>query len=385
MIKRNYPLMLLPLIVALVAVACSSQQPEPQPPVEAEEEAEAEEAPAEEAAAEEEAEPEMPALPDIGTINVGYIPITGFAPFFVASELGYFEDEGLDINFELFRSGDPMIAPLAQGQLDVGGGETGPALFNAIDQDFDVRVVGSLASQREGHGGVPLLVRTDLLESGEVSSVADLAGRKVAINIGGGMAEYLLAEALGQAGLTVDDVELIFIPFPEIPQALANASVDAGVLPHPLAGSALRPGEDSGPPAGVLLPGEKLSDTNPQNGVIYFGQRLLEPENREVGVRFLIAYLRAARDFVDDDAWRQNDDIVNAFIEFTSVPEPAIRNGVSYYFDPNGQINTASTADVIQYHFDRGYTDLSEPISLEALILNDFLDEALARLGEYEG
>lgn len=133
------------------------------------------------------------------------------------------------------------------------------------------------------------------------------------------------------------------------------------------------------------MPGEKLSDTNPQNGVIYFGQRLLEPENREVGVRFLIAYLRAARDFVDDDAWRQNDDIVNAFIEFTSVPEPAIRNGVSYYFDPNGQINTASTADVIQYHFDRGYTDLSEPISLEALILNDFLDEALARLGEYEG
>ncbi len=318
-------------------------------------------------------------LPDIGTIKVGYIPILGFAPYFVALERGYFAEQGLDVELELFRSGDPMIAPLSLGQLDVGGGETGPALINAFNQGLDVRVVGSLASQPAGFGAVPLLVRTELIESGEVTSPADLAGKKVAVNILRGNAEYLLARALEQGGLTIEDVEMVSIPFPEMPQALANGAVDAAILPHPLAGRALGDGS-----AQVLLNGDEIVE-GAQNGVIYFGQRLLQPENREIGVRFLVAYLKAARDLQDEEGFtfRTNDEVVSAIQTWTNVPEPAIRNGVAYFFDPNGVINLDSTADVVGYHIANGYTEASE-IDLDALIITDFLEEALERVGEFE-
>ncbi len=320
---------------------------------------------------------------DLGTIKVGYIPILGFVPFFVAQERGYFADEGLEVELQTFRTGDDMIAPLGLGQLDVGGGETGPALFNAIDQDLDVQVVGALAAQPEGRGAVPLLVRRDLLESGEVQDVSDLAGRKIALNVERGMAEYLLAKALESAGLTVDDVEMVTIPFPEVPQALANAAVDAAILPHPLASVALRPGEDDAPPiAGVLIEGDQITEY-PQNGVLYYGQRLLEPENHDVGVRFMVAFLRAARDVQGDD-WRSNDEIVNAILEYTTVPEPAVRNGVAYYFDPNGEINVSSSKDIQDYHFGRAYTDMEDPLTWDQIFVGSFVEEAVAELGTYE-
>jgi NitT/TauT family transport system substrate-binding protein len=370
MLMRKYVWLPILLIIALLAAACSSQdEATPTPTQEPQD------------MAEPVAEPEQPeeqpeeSAVELETIKVGYIPILGFAPYFVAQEKGYFEEQGLNVEMELFRSGDPMIAPLSQGQLDVGGGETGPALFNAINLGLDVKVVGALAAQPEGYGAVPLLVRSELFDSGEVTSPADLAGRKVAVNIERGTAEYLLASALAQGGLTLDDIELVSIPFPEMQAALANEAVDAAILPHPLAGRALGEGD-----ASILLNGDKIAD-NPQNGVIYFGQRLLQPENRETAVAFLVAYLRAARE-LQGDAFRSNDELVNAIVEWTGVPEPAVRNGVAYYFDPDGAINEASTADFQAYHVDKGYTEFSEPLPLDAIIFSEFLDEALTRLNE---
>lgn len=307
---------------------------------------------------------------------MGYIPILGFAPYFVAVEKGYFAEQGLTVELQSFRSGDPMIAPLSTGQLDVGGGETGPALFNAISQDFDVRVVAALAAQPPGNGAVPLLVRKELFESGEVTEPADLQGRKVAVNVERGMAEYLLHEALARADLTVDDVELVAIPFPEMPQALANAAVDVAILPHPLASRAIGEGA-----AAVMLEGDQIVDT-PQNGVIYFGQRLLDPANREVGVRFLAAYLQAARDLFGE-GWRADENVA-IINQYTNVPPPAIQKGVAYFFDPNGVINRSSTEKIQAYHVSRGYTELSDPLPLEEIIDESFLEEALERIGTFQ-
>lgn len=315
-------------------------------------------------------------VPDLGKIQVGYIPILGFAPFFVAVEKGYFEEQGLDVELQSFRSGGPMIAPLSTGQLDVGGGETGTALFNAVSQDLDVLVTGALASQPPGFGAVPLLVRKDLSDSGEVNDVADLQGKKVAINVEKGTAEYLLGEALASAGMTVDDVEIVTLPFPDMPAALANQAVDAVILPHPLASRAL--GEGS---AVVLVDGDKIVDT-PQNGVLYFGQRFLDPANKEAGIRFLVAYLRAARDLYGD-GWRSEEN-ATTINKYTEVPIPAIQNGVPYYFDPDGQINKASTEKFQEYMVGRGYTEYSDLIPLAEIIDESFLEEAVNRLGEFQ-
>lgn len=315
-------------------------------------------------------------LPEMGTISIGYIPSLGFAPLFVGVEKGYFEEQGLQVELQSFTSGSTMISLLSTGDLDVGAGETGTALFNANHQDLDVIVVAGLASQPDGFGAVPLLVRADLYNSGEITQPFDLSGRKVALNVERGMAEYLLSEVLRQDSLTVDDVILVPMPFPDIPTAFSNAVIDAAMLPHPLAAKAIGSGD-----AVVLLDGDEIID-NPQNGVVYFGQSLLEKKNKEIGVRFMVAYLKAIRDLYGD-GWLSADNIA-AIHKYTGMPESTIENSVTYYFNPDGLINRDSVERIQQYLVSRGYTEYSEIIQISNIIDLQYLEEALERVGQFK-
>jgi NitT/TauT family transport system substrate-binding protein len=300
----------------------------------------------------------------------------GFAPLYVAAEKGYFEEQGLTVELQSFTSGSTMISLLATGELDVGAGETGTALFNAVNQELDVMVVSGLASQPDGYGAVPLLVRADLFDSGEITSPADLKGKNVALNVERGMAEYLLAEALSTASLTVDDVSLIPMPFPEIPTAFTNQAIDAAILPHPLAARAIGAGD-----AVVLLDGDEIVD-NPQNGVVYFGQRFLDKQYEEAGVRFLMAFIQASRD-LQGDGWLEPENIA-AINAYTGMPEAAIQKSITYFFDPDGDINQVSVERMQQYLVSRGYTEFSDLMSISDIIDLKFLEEALDRLGTSE-
>jgi len=53
-------------------------------------------------------------------------------PFYLADTLGYFHDEGLNVQFVNFDSAAQMVAPLAAGQLDVGAGAVSAARLNGI-------------------------------------------------------------------------------------------------------------------------------------------------------------------------------------------------------------------------------------------------------------
>ncbi len=312
-------------------------------------------------------------LSDFGTIQVGYMPILPFAPYWVAEEKGYFDEQGLDVEFQSFKSGSFMIPLLATGDLDAGGGQVGPELLNAVSQDLDVRIVCSQGQEPPGYADSPFLVRKDLFDSGEITSPADLKGKRVAINVPRGLAEFMVVGVLEQGGLTLDDVEITTMPFPDMNAAFANNAIDAAFLPHPLAGQAIGEGY-----AVILVDGDEIYDS-PQTGVLYFGKRLLAPENKEIGVRFLAAYLKAVRD-LQGEGWFA-DEHVNIVSEYTHIPVPAIKSGVVMYFGVNGQINQSSVEDMIEYYVSQGYTELSEPIPFLELYESTFLDEALERIG----
>jgi hypothetical protein len=89
-----------------------------------------------------------------------------------------------------------------------------------------------------------------------------------------------------------------------------------------------------------------------------------------------------ARDLFGE-GWRteENATIIN---QYTNVPIPAIQNGVPYYFEPDGQINKASTEKFQEYMVGRGYTEYSDLIPLSEIIDESFLEEALKRLGEFQ-
>jgi len=313
----------------------------------------------------------LPATPVI--LKAGYVPVLAGAALFVAQDKGYFAAEGLTIELQSFRSGALIIPPLALGQLDVGFGEIGPAIYNAVAQGLDVRAVATASSQPAGYGSVPLLVRADLHASGAVTTVAALRGRKVAVNLERSIAEYLLAEALAQAGLTVDDVTLVSLPFPDMPAAFANGAIDAAILPHPLAAQAIGAGH-----ARVLLAGDQVAE-NSQLAIISFGPRLLKPDGADIATRFLTAYVRGIRDLAGD-GW-QGDENVAITSKYTNVPAPAVRGSVPSYFDPNGAINSDSVVRSQAYFLKRGYLEYQSPLPVDSVVATTYLEKALARIG----
>lgn len=314
-------------------------------------------------------------LSNLGKIQVGYLPSTGFFGFFVAKEKGYFEEQGLDVELTSFKSGSEMLAPLSTGQLDVGAGEPGTALFNAASQGLDIKVVCGFASQAAGHGGVPILVRKDLADSGEVTKPGDLKGRKIGVNVPRGMAEYSVYKYLAEDDLTIDDVELVPISFPDMPAAFANKAIDVGMMTYPSVVKTLNDGS-----AEILVKGDEIAGEI-QNGIMYFGKRFLDPANKDVAVRFLMAYLKAIRE-LQGDTWKA-EDILQIVNTYTKQPPEVIKSGVMSYNNPNCGLVTDSLEDVQSYYLARGYTDYTEAIPLSQYVVEDYVKEALARMGEY--
>src|SRR3989304_5031379 len=62
------------------------------------------------------------APPPPATVKVGLINSATDAPTLIAMEQGYFKEQGITIQPEIFDSASRMIPPLASGQLDVGAG-----------------------------------------------------------------------------------------------------------------------------------------------------------------------------------------------------------------------------------------------------------------------
>jgi NitT/TauT family transport system substrate-binding protein len=315
-------------------------------------------------------------LPDLGTLQVGYLASAGYAPFFVAKEKGYFEELGLDVMLQRFDSGSKMIAPLSAGQLDVGGGEPGTAMFNGIHQGLDIRPVCGFASQAQGFSGVPFLVRKDLFDSGAVTKPADLKGRKIGVNVQRGMSEYTVDKVMRLGGLTIDDAVMVEVPFPDMPAALANQAVDAVTTTYPGAAKVVNDGI-----AVVLLEGDQIAGEI-QNGVAYFGKRLLDPANKEVGVRFLMAYLKANRE-LQGAGWKDPENL--AIIEkYTGLPAAVIETSKRSYYNPDCDFVKDSLEDVQAYYISRGYTEYQQPMPISEVIDESFKNEAIKRIGRFE-
>jgi len=85
------------------------------------------------------------ARPAPEAVTVSWVNSLTIAPFFVAADRGYFEEQGIDLKLEQVQSAADAIAFLATGQLDASFGAVAVALYNAINQGLNVRVAAPIA------------------------------------------------------------------------------------------------------------------------------------------------------------------------------------------------------------------------------------------------
>ena len=105
--------------------------------------------------------PGMAAAQDVTEVNVSYQPALYWAlPYYVADQMGWWEEIGLAPNYSTFASGAPQVAAAAAGDWDVGGTGSAPAVLGAAR--FDIVTIGITNNESAGNA---MMVRGDEAEA----------------------------------------------------------------------------------------------------------------------------------------------------------------------------------------------------------------------------
>lgn len=117
-----------------------------------------------------------------------------YTPQYVALELGYFEEEGLDVEIMLVPGADKVTASVLSGDVNIGfcGSEATIYVYNQGEKDYLVNFAG--LTKRDGS----FLVSREKLENFKIS---DVKGKTIIGGRLGGMPEMTLEWALSSNGI----------------------------------------------------------------------------------------------------------------------------------------------------------------------------------------
>jgi sulfonate transport system substrate-binding protein len=167
------------------------------------------------------------------TVAIGVHPNN--STFFVLRRSGVLEKLLTDLDTEVrwvdHPSGGEVVGLLADGTIDVGGtGATPPLIAQSQGQDV---VYLAVSAPRPTYG--ELLV----LDESPITSVAELAGRRVGLGEGSWQTSFL-ALALDDVGLSYGDVERVSAERFEGKRAFLDGEVDAWISGEPQHSELLR-------------------------------------------------------------------------------------------------------------------------------------------------
>src|SRR5688572_23619892 len=190
-------------------------------------------------------------------LRFGILPVTAFLGMYVAREWGWLEEEGINLDLVAMAGGAEILPAMIGGSLDAGITNTFSHVL-ARDQGFDVRAIAAGGAERAGEPTHAILVRND----SPIQSARDLEGRTMATNTLNNIDHLMQQVWLQNNGVDPRRVNIVEIPFPQHPAALAQARVDAIGPTEPFVSVAASQG------ARVLA--YHYTDTNPSTLIAYY-------------------------------------------------------------------------------------------------------------------
>lgn len=290
------------------------------------------------------------------------------APILLADHFGEFEKENIDFEFVELGFSD-AISQIASKQIDVAVGGTEAALFNAVNGGVGIKWgMGNFFPPDAGDESVPqtgLWVRTDAFEDPDDPDLAELKGTKIASAVGKGSSiAYPIAQAFEDAGLSLNDLEFVQVPSPEMVTALQNDAVQSAWLLDPYWIQASQ------------NPDLRLVATQPPGepiGGLYFGEHMFG-EDREKALAFVRAVIRTINTYLDGD-YQADDEVMQALAEETGTTVEALSSTPSLVFDWEIREQTADRAQGYFIEFD--VVEYDEPLPEDDVVDRSLYLEAV--------
>jgi NitT/TauT family transport system substrate-binding protein len=304
------------------------------------------------------------------TVKIGYIPSDSFAALYIMADR-YLTPGGITVQMLRLPSGAEITTQVATGQLQIGGAGMGAAGFNAVAGKLPIEFIGPL---HFGYLEDYFTVRKALWGT-EVKRIADLKGRPVGLNTRGAAVEWMLDQVLRRDGLTIKDVQVKIMPFPDMVPALESGAIDAGILTEPFPTLA----EDKG--VGVR-PLQRPAGAKAIPITAAFWNAEWAKANADLAHKVMLGYVRAVRDLAGDGGrgWTE-DRNVDIMVKYASAKKELVKKARPHVVDPNLEID-ASTLDSMQkLNAELGYLKYTEFLSADKLFTLTHRDRALKELG----
>ena len=272
---------------------------------------------------------------------------------------------GIKVDEKVFAKGLDVMQAIIAGELDVGT-TASEAAISGRASGAPIVVVAGFAK-----GGARLVARPDAA----IKGLKDLKGKKVGVTRGG-IQEVLLMAELQADGLSADsapgkDVQLIYLPFADLNQALLGKNIDAMMQSEPQSSQAINKGfgvevlkpydTPIGEPIRTMVMTEKFYN-----------------EKRPLAEKFLRCFVQATKTFIDDKALAEK--YVREVVFKGQISSDEFQDAISnspYSYDITPQHIQVTTDIMVK----TGLWRMANPPLYKDFVKTDLLDAAKKSLG----
>lgn len=192
------------------------------------------------------ADTETPETDDV-TLRILYSEWPPDMMAYLAQELGLFEANNVDVELVWVDGFEAAVAARENGETDIWN----YTLLDFVTEYAEgIEQEGQIIFIEDFSAGADAVMT---LPAYGINNVADLDGKTVGVEQGT-IGEFFLNILLERVDLSLEDLEIVDMGFDEVPLALANGEIDAGVTYEPAISQILNEGGE------VLVDSEKERD-----------------------------------------------------------------------------------------------------------------------------
>ena len=225
-----------------------------------------------------------------GPVKIGASASLSTAVIYIAQEKNYFKDEGLETEIVLLNNSTAqMTTLLSKNELQVGAGNLIAGLFNAYAAGEKFKIVADKGHLAKNAAYIWLIVRKDLVDAKKVKSVKDLKGLKIGLpSIEGSSQQIALDKILGSEKLSLKDVQLVKMGYPDMTIALQQKNIDAAIQLEPFLSDAIE--------KEIAVKYKSVQDFYPgqQSAILIYSEEFSKTADAK---KFMKAYLKGVADY----------------------------------------------------------------------------------------
>ena len=307
-------------------------------------------------------------------VVIGSVPGIAAAGTYIADAKGYFKDEGIAVDIADLASAADAMASLATDQFNVVEGGYSAGYWNALAKNFPIITAFERGMRPTNHWIVVPPAMAD-----KIKTLSDLKGHSLAVNAPGSLTIYEAGKMLESVGLSIKDVDVKYMPFPQMAVAFKNGAVDAAEDIPPFVNVA----EEQG----LMKPIAAIDATLKPYPVVSIAYQIntdWAAKNKDVARRFFVAIARGTRDYCQAYHHGPNrSEIEDIMIKYKVMSDKALLDRIPWQGrDPNGRLDAGTVLDIQDWFFKEGM--ITQKFPAERLIDTEYGDYVAKTLPPFE-